>query len=129
MTEHVPVLDLERFQELESLAEGDSEFLHDIFHEFHTTSTGSMHELKCAFHDGDLSRIRQIAHTMKGSSMNLGLYRMARTAASIESLDDSVPPGEVDRLMHMLNTSFDLTVAEIRRSGLLIQEASRKPSR
>jgi len=93
--EHLDIATLDKLRSL--LQEG----LDEVIEEFLRDSREQMEQMKQAAERGDREALVTLAHTLKGSSGNLGVYRLYRQCEDIEKdgrndeLDDSIARVEV----------------------------------
>ena len=90
-------LDLKRIHET---SDGDLEFERDLIELYLEDSHNVLEKLARGFQTKDLSAIRQMAHTMKGSSANIGATILENKASKIEN---SVMESNMDDLITMKN--------------------------
>ena len=62
---------------------GDMTFLRIVFEAFRSQYPEQRSEMKAAFAANDFSRVRTIAHSLKGNASTLGGQRVAATAADV----------------------------------------------
>jgi CheY-like chemotaxis protein/HPt (histidine-containing phosphotransfer) domain-containing protein len=79
-------LDGERLSILRELDDGDGVLIASIVDEFTAESGRQLDLLRAAVADGDPQAMEQAAHSMKGSSANLGATRLAELTAQLEAL-------------------------------------------
>jgi HPt (histidine-containing phosphotransfer) domain-containing protein len=75
--------------------------------------------LRAAAGAGDASRLREHAHSLKGSARSFGAAELGDIAAQIERESAAGTVGHVDELLRQLSASFERTRAEM-------QELSRR---
>jgi HPt (histidine-containing phosphotransfer) domain-containing protein len=79
------------FEELRELADTLADgFLADLLEQFMQETQPLLAELRHAVHDGDASAVRRVAHSIKGSSGQLGGLRLASSCARLEALAAAV---------------------------------------
>ncbi len=79
-------LDAERLSILRDLDDGDGVLLASITEEFSTEAQRQLALLRAALAEGDPQAVAQAAHSIKGSSANLGATRLAELAGHLEAL-------------------------------------------
>lgn len=84
MSSDLPVLDSEAIAALRDLSPGDDSFLWEIIQTYLEDTPKRIEELRLAFGAGDATGFIRAAHTIKGSSSNLGAERLRRTAERFE---------------------------------------------
>ena len=99
---HEDVLDMDQVGELIALDE-TLEVLSEFTGMYREQAPGHIAAIRDAFAAGDLEALSRAAHTLKGSSANLGVKRVAETARQLERAGraneaDGVPGwiGELD---------------------------------
>lgn len=85
-----PVFDSATLEQLRELVDQDDvSFLYDLFESYLATARDSIHSLRS---DEDLEVLRRAAHTLKGSSLNVGATQVAELCRHLESeLRDQAP--------------------------------------
>jgi CheY-like chemotaxis protein len=79
-------LDRERIRELKELAEdGDTTWLQSLAEGFLNDAAMRLRELSDALEQNDVKRLKTAAHTLKGSSHNIGAFVMARMCKDLEA--------------------------------------------
>ena len=81
-----PVLDAERLSMLRDLDDGDGALLASIADEFSAEALRQLASLREALAEGDPQAVERAAHSIKGSSANLGATRLAELAGHLEAL-------------------------------------------
>jgi len=82
MSRELPVLD--RSVLLASLGD-DPDFIKEILELFDSTTPEIIESLKKAADEGDLEAVRRSAHSLKGSSANIGANALQESMKSIEA--------------------------------------------
>jgi PAS domain S-box-containing protein len=77
---------LESFLEIES--RGEKNFIFEIFQIYFETAEKDFQELETAWRKRDFESARKTAHRLKGSSMNVGLSKLAKILETLENLPD-----------------------------------------
>ena len=89
-------LDAARLRELKDLVEdGDTAWLESIYQGFVRDAVQRISDLSVACESKNLKALKILAHTLKGSSHNVGAFRMARLCKDIE---DDTAEGSVERI-------------------------------
>jgi histidine phosphotransfer protein HptB len=96
----LPVFDPQTLEQLQELVDGDdTSFLLDLFESYLTTARETIETLR---HEVDQDVLRRAAHTLKGSSLNVGAARVADLCKILEQqLRSAQPddlPGQVSRI-------------------------------
>ena len=63
--------------------------------------------LKVATEEGDAESVERISHTLKGSSGNMGAWRMAEICAKLERVGASEDPSHARELLKKLEVEFE----------------------
>lgn len=79
-----PILDPEAISSLRELSPGDDTFLREIIQLFLEDTPARINDARVTLAAGDAVAFVRAAHTIKGSSGNLGADRLRRTAERIE---------------------------------------------
>ena len=109
------VLDSERLSMLRDLDDGDGALLAAIADEFSAEAARQLEYLRAALAEGDPQAVERAAHSIKGSSANLGATRLAELTGRLEALGRARALGDV-------KTLFDDISAELERvHGALTQ--------
>lgn len=83
-------INLERIMLLRSLQdEEDPHIVADLINMYMESVPEKLGQIKIAANQGDLQHIKQLSHSMKGSSANLGADRMAKLCQQLEHKPDS----------------------------------------
>jgi two-component system, sensor histidine kinase and response regulator len=103
-----PVLNMETLNSLRELqVEGDPDILKELVDLFMEDTPKRIEEIRNAVLRGDTATVKRVAHTLKGSSANLGAQRMSRVAMQIETLEGLEERGKVEALQERLRSEFD----------------------
>lgn len=86
-------LDPDRIAMLRELDDGDGELMATLVQEYKSDSGQQLATMRQALVDADASALGRAAHTLKGSSANLGAERLAGLCAQIQELGHA---GELD---------------------------------
>ncbi len=85
-TDDAANLDPERLSILRDLDDGDGVLLASIADEFSTEAQRQLEALRASLAEGDPQAVERAAHSIKGSSANLGATRLAELAGHLEAL-------------------------------------------
>lgn len=103
-------------QELLDLCDdGDTSLVQELIGIFLDDSPTKVHAIQRGLQDGDLGAVERAAHSLKGSSGNLGAIALMNTAEALQSASRN---GDLDRCRELggeLTTRFDEAAAELRR--------------
>lgn len=82
MSSELPILDI---SVLISSVGDDQEFIKDILELFYATTPEIIESLKKAADEGDLETVKEKAHSLKGSTGNIGARAMQESMSNIEA--------------------------------------------
>lgn len=74
---------------LREIAGDDSTFLKDVFGAYQTDTAKRLVELRNAFASGDAKGLKRAAHTIKGSSLNVGAETLTAYCRQLEQIAES----------------------------------------
>jgi histidine phosphotransfer protein HptB len=104
---HLPIVDSEAINNLRSLGdEGDDTFLREILGIYLEDTPLRIADLKRAYHSGENSLFTRSAHTIKGSSANVGASRVRSIAEQIEHRSKTEPISGLAPLIDELDAAF-----------------------
>lgn len=109
---------LERLKTLE--LETDPQFLGELIDMFLVSASKSLTEIVSGHQEKDARRLHIGAHTLKGSSGNIGAKRLAEICTEIEEASETVVGKEVAPLIEMVRAEFDRVqsdLTEFRKQG------------
>ena len=110
------VLDQSVLDELLSFADdGDPELLLDLINMFLDDGPSKVQAVQEGIAAGDFDKAERAAHSLKGSSGNLGAVRVQDVAESLQVAGRSRDQASVDGLVDSLVSSLDAAEAELRR--------------
>src|SRR5687767_8257939 len=108
MPDH-PVIDSESIENLRSLNPGDGdEFLKEIIAIYLEDTPQRIAELEESLAGGDTPRFTRAAHSVKGSSANLGAMAVRHVAEQLEQQSNKHGLADVAGLVSALKAQFDL---------------------
>ncbi|MDQ1479585.1 MAG: hypothetical protein QOI44_446, partial [Actinomycetota bacterium] len=93
------LLDPERLAMLRDLDDGDGALLAAIANEFSADALRQVERLREALSEGDPQAVERAAHSIKGSSANLGATRLAEITGHLESLGRGRALGGADAIV------------------------------
>lgn len=104
---HEPIIDQEAIENLRSLGdeEGDDSFLREVIEIFVSDTPVRLQELRTSHLTGDQATFTRAAHSIKGSSSNVGAQRLCRLAKELEAASRESLAGLEQRIVD-LETSF-----------------------
>ncbi len=102
-----PIIDQEAIENLRSLGdeEGDDSFLREVIEIFVTDTPVRMTELRNSLATGDQATFTRAAHSIKGSSSNVGAQRLCEMAKELENDSRDAIAG-LEARIEQLNEAF-----------------------
>ncbi len=113
------VIDGERFAVLRDLDGGDGDLLSAIMSEYLDDGVRSLATLREALAEGDPQALERAAHTLKGSSANLGAVRVAEICSQLEALGRAGALATAPHLVDDAETALALV-----RAALAVEAAA-----
>ena len=102
------IIDPESIENLRALNPGDEdEFLREIAGIFLEDTPQRIAELEQSLAAGDLSKFTRAAHSIKGSSSNLGAMALRSAAEKLEHQARSSGLADIGSLLNNVKTEFD----------------------
>ena len=120
--ENLPIFDLDGV--LERLA-NSKKIARKALHTFMKVTPSRMQELKQEFLRHNAQRVKEIAHTMKGSSATVGAERLRALLQQIEKAAASNNWKILRKLIDDLYNEYDLFEKEIQKGGFLDEKDSK----
>jgi PAS domain S-box-containing protein len=117
--ESVTGLAVERLDELRDLDPGNTSYLDRAIGNFVANTPATFSTIREAVDSGDASLLKQVAHKLAGSALNLGVTDAGRTAQEIELVADSGTTDGAVALLPRLEVAL-----EEGRSALLAYQAA-----
>ena len=112
----LPRIDLEAIENLRSLDPGDNdEFLREIIGIFIEDTPLRIAELEMSLAAADIPTFTRAAHSIKGSSSNLGALRLRQIAEKIEHGSRKDGVGSVAADVALLKTEFAAAAADLNK--------------
>lgn len=112
----LPVIDPEAIRTLRALNPGDQdEFLREIVGIFLEDMPRRLTELDSSLGTGDAAKFSRAAHSIKGSSGNLGAMVLRDVAGKLELRSQKEGLGDVAGLLNELKIQFELATAELKK--------------
>ncbi|MBI2425729.1 MAG: Hpt domain-containing protein [Candidatus Hydrogenedentes bacterium] len=109
MTEN-SAMDFSRIQET---SDGDRAFETELFEMYLEDTADRIQRLDTAIGSGDLELCRREAHTIKGSSANVGATRLQELALRLEGCDPVTRKPDAQALLTKIRDEFELVKSEI----------------
>lgn len=85
---------------------GHTNILKKIISLFLITTPEQLSNLASAYEENDRKRIKSIAHSIKSSSENLGIYKLTRLCKSLETRAFDLKPAELESLIQQIKMEF-----------------------
>ena len=108
-------LDKDRIRELQELAGGDSALLEELIDLFLTGAPELLEQMRHAAEDEDSGRLYRAAHTLKGSSGQMGALRMQELCGIIATVAGTGSLVGIAGLLSELSVAFERAVSELRQ--------------
>lgn len=90
-----------------------------IVETFHNTAPSTLTQIRQAAETADVSRISDLAHSLKSAAANVGLVRLEETAAFLEESVTSCEPGDLALAVQAISADFELSVAALNGPDVL----------
>ena len=100
------ILDDERLELLRGLDDGDGALLREIAHEYRTHASEQVVRMHEAMAEGDPETVERAAHSVKGSSANLGATRLTELCGRLEAFGRAGALGDVGTLVDEIDAEF-----------------------
>ena len=111
--EEKPSTDLTKLAELASLSH-DSRFLEELVFSFLQDGAQLIGEMKDALGQGEILRMKEVAHAFKGSAASLGATRLYETGIKLSDLSVAGFREEGEGLLDQAENEFSLVSEELR---------------
>lgn len=109
-------IDMGVLQELLDLCDdGDTSLVTELIDMFITDAPTRVDEVESGFQAGDLETVERAAHSLKGSSGNLGATLVMDIAESLQNASRTGDAEVVRGLVPELRSQFDSAIAELRQ--------------
>jgi len=111
-----PVLDMSVVEELMSFADdGDPELVLDLIQMFLDDGPGKVQSVVQGVAQGDFERAERAAHSLKGSSGNLGARILSQVCEQLQNATRNHRVEDSRRLAPMLQQEYEAAEVELRR--------------
>jgi HPt (histidine-containing phosphotransfer) domain-containing protein len=108
------IIDLQAIENLRALNPGDEDaFLREIVNIFLEDTPQRIAELDESLNEGDVTRFARAAHSIKGSSANLGAEALRAAAEKLEHHARTVGITDVTPLVQQIRVEFARTQVEL----------------
>ncbi len=115
--ENTPILDNDQFDALvETLGDEAKEFIQDLLTLFIDEYKPNIDELKTALESSDFDKISKKAHTLSGSSSNIGGMRLAEICMTLERDTANDDWDTIRHLTNIIQITFDITINELQQA-------------
>lgn len=98
-----PEVDSARLREL---AQGDPVLTRGLIETFYESGRRALAEIRSGMASGDSALVRRAAHTLKGSSANMGARNLEQAAAALERAAEAQPSAELEALSRTVSERF-----------------------
>ncbi|MBP7141447.1 MAG: Hpt domain-containing protein [Opitutaceae bacterium] len=112
-----PIIDAEAIENLRAINPDDSSFLKEIIGIFIEDTPARIAELRTTMANGDVDGFSRAAHSIKGSSSNLGAARLRSLAEHLEHDSKSQPLANFAQGITELEATFAATKSELEQLG------------
>jgi histidine phosphotransfer protein HptB len=109
----LPIIDHEAIETLRSLSPDDDSFLRELIGVFLSDTPERIAELRRGLETGDAPLFTRAAHSIKGSSSNLGASRLRAVAERLEHDARTAGLGALGERLGELEAEFDAARAEL----------------
>ncbi|HCA43460.1 MAG TPA: hypothetical protein DEP28_09445 [Bacteroidetes bacterium] len=117
--EEVNLEDLFDFSIIESLKEldepGEDSFFKELIGVYLEQSPGLIKDINLSFKTGNADQMGKAAHTLKGSSLNIGCRKFSDICKDIEMKGKSNDLENVDKLLENLDIFYLITINELKK--------------
>ncbi|MCK5334539.1 MAG: Hpt domain-containing protein [Gammaproteobacteria bacterium] len=110
------LLDLSTINELKDILEDD---LSDIFEEFRTGTKKMIDDIRTEQQAGNFDAVIQLAHTIKGSTGNLGLKEISELTSTLENNLRQNKDTDITTFISKIESTYDETIKELIRLNFL----------
>ena len=98
-----------------ALARQDAEIVDIVADSFLNSFPGEMHSLHQALADGDSTRLKRVAHTLKGNAALFGASPMVNAASQLENLASELGNPLIPALLQQLEQAFPALQSALRQ--------------
>ncbi len=98
---------------LESLADGNRDFMQKMIAIFISTMPKEMNQMKLFFQNNEDEKLREIAHKIKPTLKSLKIETGYNLAKQVEQFDDSKPQELLGEIIHELNLIISAVIKEL----------------
>jgi len=94
---------------------GEPDLVRELVETFEVDAPRLVVDVRQALASGDRKTARRLAHSLRGSSSNLGARRLERSCAAVEDSDDGVTGDELAALLDQVDREVHTAVLALRR--------------
>ncbi|NUM81795.1 response regulator, partial [bacterium] len=109
--QNYPVVDYDAIRELEI----DDDFLKELIAIYFEQAPSMIRTIRDHARLGQTDAMKKHAHTLKGVSFNIGAARIGHLCTTIENVQASQSPKEIDVMLHDLDHTYEETKFELER--------------
>ena len=110
-----PAVDVAAIARLREIANGDLTFLKEVFSAYQADTAKRLVDLRSALATGDAKGMRRIAHTIKGSSLNVGAENLTAYCHQLEQIAASGKLDGAAELIVRIEQESTRVEAELKR--------------
>ncbi|MBI5686543.1 MAG: Hpt domain-containing protein [Verrucomicrobia bacterium] len=109
-----PAVDAAAIERLRDIGDGDMAFLKDVFSAFESDTAQRLVAMRQTLAAGDLTGLKRAAHTVKGSSLNVGASNLASSSLQLEQMAGSGKLEGAAELIGRIEEEFKRVTVELR---------------
>lgn len=106
-----------RAERLEAISRGNAAFVAEILKAYVQDSTRHMKELGDRMDAGDWTLAGRSAHTLKGSSANIGAERMGELSLRMQKACEAAEAAQARGILSEMRGEFSLLAEELKKSA------------
>jgi PAS domain S-box-containing protein len=91
---------------IDNISDGNAEFKTELLQIFFDSTSKSLENLASAIAENNYHEIVRVAHSIKGSSSNLGIMSVAAIAADLEQIGHNQKPDNIKELLETMQDLF-----------------------
>lgn len=110
-----PVVDAAAIERLREIGDGDVAFLKDVFSAFESDTVQRLTALRQTLAAGDTTGLKRAAHTIKGSSLNVGASQLAASSLQLEQMAGAGKLEGAAELIARIEEEFKRAAVELDR--------------
>lgn len=109
-----PAVDAAAIERLREIGDGDAAFLKDVFSAFQTDTAKRLVAMRDTLAAGDSTGLKRAAHTIKGSSLNVGATNLVASCLQLEQMAGTGKLDGAAELIARIEQEFKRVEAELR---------------